>query len=260
MAGQSLDWVGAPGELQSFGPRFTARSQLLDQIFKRQRPERALDIGCGRGTVTRALARQAQSVVATEISAEAVQAAAESLADMDNVEVRLLDLFASPSDEPLFSGRRFNLVLLSEVLEHVDDDIRALRLIRLLLDDVGILVVTVPRDPSLWSMEDELWAHKRRYLKDDLIAKLQSAGFRTLSVWTWGYPLTKYLVLLQIWRLKRQNPSDQGSSYRPFPLPRPFLRLAQAAFTLITRLEQLFKGTDRGVGYIVTAEPDHGER
>ena len=98
-----------------------------------------VDIGCGRGAVTRVLAHRAQRVVATEVSEEAVQAAAESLADMDNVEVRLLDLFAGPSDEHPFSDQRFNLVLLSEVLEHVEDDVGALRRIRQLLEDVGIL-------------------------------------------------------------------------------------------------------------------------
>lgn len=259
MAQQHPEWAGAPGELQRYGPRFAARVQLLDQIFRRQRPERALDIGCGRGAVTRVLARQAQTVVATEVSTEAVQAATESLADLDNVEVHLLDLFASPGDEPPLSCRPFNLVLLSEVLEHLDDDLGALRKIRPLLDDAGILVITVPRDPSLWSVDDELSDHKRRYLKDDLIAKLRCAGFRTRSMWTWGHPLTKYLVLLQIWRLERRNPSDQGPSYRPFPLPRPFLHLARAAFALIARLEQVFKGTDRGIGYVVIAEPEREE-
>jgi hypothetical protein len=44
------------------------------------------------------------------------------------VEVHLLNLFAGSSDEPPLSDQRFNLVLLSEVLEQVEDDLGVLRL------------------------------------------------------------------------------------------------------------------------------------
>jgi SAM-dependent methyltransferase len=255
MTERHLGWSGAPGELQSFGPRFTARVQLLDSVFRRQRPERALDIGCGRGAITRVLARRANRVVAVEVSNEAVQAAAESLADIDNVEVHLSNLFANTGEQPPFSGQHFNLVLLSEVLEHLEDDIGALRRIRQLLEDVGVLVITVPRDPALWSLEDELWGHKRRYLRGDLIAKLEAAGFRTSTVWTWGFPLTRYLVLLQVWRLKRRSRANQDAWYDPIRLPHPLLHLARLAFTFIATFERLFKRIDRGIGYIVVAEP-----
>lgn len=260
MAQRNLEWAGAPGELQVFGPRFTARVQLLDQIFRRHRPERALDIGCGRGAVTRILARRARRVVATEVTEAAVQAAAESLSDIENVEVHLLDLFAGTDQQHPFSGQRFSLVLLSEVLEHLEDDVGALRAIRRLLDDDGVLVISVPRDPALWSLEDELWGHRRRYVKGDLTAKLRAAGFRTSAVWTWGFPFTKCLALLQIWRLKRRTHANQDACYQPFGLPRPLLHLARAAFTFVTRFEQVFKGMDRGVGYIVAAGPMSEER
>jgi SAM-dependent methyltransferase len=217
-------------------------------------------MGCGRGAVTRASARRSHRVVATELTEAAVQAAAEWLADIDNVEVHLLDLFVGTDQQHPFSGQWFSLVLLSEVLEHLEDDVGALRRIRQLLEDVGVLVITVPRDPALWSVEDELWGHKRRYVRSDLIAKLRAAGFRTRAVWTWGFLLTRYLVLLQIWRLKRRTRVDQDALYDPIRLPRPLLHLARVAFTLITRLEQLFKGTDRGVSYIVAAEPVSGDR
>jgi SAM-dependent methyltransferase len=217
-------------------------------------------MGCGRGAVTRASARRSHRVVATELTEAAVQAAAEWLADIDNVEVHLLDLFVGTDQQHPFSGQWFSLVLLSEVLEHLEDDVGALRRIRQLLEDVGVLVITVPRDPALWSVEDELWGHKRRYVRSDLIAKLRAAGFRTRAVWTWGFLLTRYLVLLQIWRLKRRTRVNQDALYDPIRLPHPLLHLARVAFTLITRLEQLFKGTDRGVSYIVAAEPVSGDR
>lgn len=255
MAERHVDWVGAPSELQSFGPRFTARVGLLDKIFRRERPEWALDIGCGRGAVTRILARRARRVIATEVVQEAVQAAAEALSDVANVEIRLLDLFAPASEQSEFSIQRFDLVLLSEVLEHLEDDLGALQLIRTLLKDEGVLVITVPREPRMWSVEDELWGHKRRYLRTELVGKLEAAGFRTKMVWTWGFPLTKYLVLLQVLRLKRRIRAAQGEPRKPPALPLPLLHVARGAFALIATSEQVFKGLDRGVGYIAVAEP-----
>jgi SAM-dependent methyltransferase len=204
------------------------------------------------------LACRARRVVATEVTEEAVRAVAESLEDMDNVEVRLLDLFAPTAEQPELSDQRFDLVLLSEVLEHLEDDVAALQQVRLLLRDNGILVITVPRDPQLWSVEDELWGHKRRYLRKELVDKLAAAGFRPTKVWTWGFPITKYLVLLQIWRLKRRIGAKQEDAVRPLGLPLPLLHVARAAFVLITGFEQLFKRIDQGVGYIAVAEPIGG--
>lgn len=254
MAHRHVEWKGAPGGLHTFGPRFAARVQLLDQIFRRHRPSRALDIGCGRGAVTRILARRARKVVATEVTERAVEAATESLADIDNVEVHLLDLFAGTDQEAPLSGRRFGLVLLSEVLEHLEDDVGALLAIRRVLEDDGVLVVTVPRNPALWSLEDELWGHRRRYAKDDLLRKLQAAGFRASTVWTWGFPFTQYLVRLHIQLLGRGTSAGEYVPYSPPRPARPLLHLARVAFTLMARFEQLFKAADRGVGYIVAAE------
>lgn len=255
MAREHVHWKGAPSELQSLGPRFTARVRLLDKIFRQQRPEWALDIGCGRGAVTRILARRTRRIIATEVTREAVQTAAEALSDVANVEIHLLDLFAPAADRPEFSVQRFDLILLSEVLEHLEDDLNALQLIRPLLKDEGVLVITVPREPRMWSVEDELWGHKRRYLRADLVRKLETAGFRAKTVWTWGFPLIKYLVFLQVWRLKRRIRTTQEDPYKPPALPLPLLHVARTLFALITTAEQLFKGLDRGVGYIVVAEP-----
>lgn len=259
MEDAGLEWTGAPGELQAFGPRFTARAQLLDQIFRASRPARALDIGCGRGAITRILARRAGQVVATEVSEAAVHAARQSLADLNNVTVSLMDLFANDRQFPQ-AEQRFNLILLSEVLEHLEDDVGALRRVRPLLEDDGVLVVTVPRDPAFWSLEDEMWGHKRRYLREDLAAKLQSGGFRSCTVWTWGFPLTKFLVMLQIRRLSRRVGEGTESFHFPPLFPRWLLHTARVVFRLIARLESLFRATDRGVGYIVMAEPVARER
>ncbi len=71
----------------------------------------------------------------------------------------------------------FDLALLCDVLEHVDNDATALENIHRLLKPAGVLLITVPAHPLLWSAFDEAAGHRRRYTRDELELKLLRAGF-----------------------------------------------------------------------------------
>jgi SAM-dependent methyltransferase len=164
----------------------------------------------------------------------------------------MANLFDGGSDD-LSGDGPFNLILLSEVLEHLNDDVGALETIHGLLAEDGVLVITVPRDPRFWSVEDELWDHKRRYERAELEGKLRDTGFELDLLWTWGFPITKRIVKLQVNRLR-----PRGSDVRDGPplVARPpslLLPLARIGFSMIARFEQIFKGTDRGLGYVAVA-------
>lgn len=247
-----VTWKGAPAEAQTSGPRFAARSRLLDTIFEAERPARALDIGCGRGAVTRLLARRAGKVLATEVTEQGVRAASEALLEHDNVTVRLANLFDAGSSD-LSPDGPFDLILLSEVLEHLDDDAGALETVNGLLADDGLLVITVPRDPAFWSIEDEMWGHKRRYTRDGLLGRLKDAGFQPQTVWTWGFPITRQVVKYQVSRLRPRAQDVEAGSPPVTTPPKPLLPLVRTTFGIIVRIESLFKHSDRGIGYVVTA-------
>lgn len=247
-----LTWRGAPGEAQTSGPRFAARSMLLRQIFKRERPARAIDIGCGRGAIARILAGYADTVIATEVTPPAGQAASEAMKDCSNVTVRLANLFDGGTDD-LSADGPFDLILLSEVLEHLDDDVGALRTVHDLLADDGLLVITVPRDPKFWSLEDELWDHKRRYEREELIAKLRQTSFELESLWSWGFPFTKRFVKYQVDRLRPRGEDVRNGPPLVARPPSPLLPFAHLAFQVIARFERLFKNGDHGIGYVATA-------
>src|SRR5262245_37315921 len=59
-------------------------------------------------------------------------------------------------------SKTFHLIGMFDVLEHIQDDIGALRDIRSLLDPDGALLLTVPAHASLWSYFDEASRHCRR--------------------------------------------------------------------------------------------------
>ena len=71
----------------------------------------------------------------------------------------------------------FDLVLLCDVLEHVDDDAAALENIHGFLKPAGTLLLTVPAHPFLWSDFDEAAGHRRRYTRSELECRLLRAGF-----------------------------------------------------------------------------------
>jgi SAM-dependent methyltransferase len=84
-----------------------------------------------------------------------------------------------PRDLPSLLGR-FDVVTCLDVLEHLDDDVDGLRTIGSLLVPGGQAVVTVPAYAWLWSGEDEISAHRRRYTRDALLTACRAAGLEVL--------------------------------------------------------------------------------
>src|SRR5207245_1193580 len=71
----------------------------------------------------------------------------------------------------------FDTVLCINVLEHTADDVAALRRAYQLLQPGGRIVVFVPARKDLYGSLDRGVGHQRRYEKNELVEKLQQAGF-----------------------------------------------------------------------------------
>lgn len=91
---------------------------------------------------------------------------------------------ALPQAVPDF-GRKFDFVLLLDVLEHIEDDVKALQTVKSMLNPSGQIIINVPAFSFLWSIHDEVNEHKRRYEVDTLTAKIQAAGLKLRSVEFW---------------------------------------------------------------------------
>lgn len=248
-------WAGAPGRLQSYGPRFISRKRLIHRLVKAIRPRRTLDIGCGAGLITKVLAEASAEVLAVDVSEQAVRLSRGTLGKAGNVLLKVVDVFQSRDTVSDWSGS-FDLVVLSEVLEHMQDDDSALDVVRQLLAEGSWLLLSVPGDPKLWNAEDEQAGHVRRYTREELRCKLAKHGFEIVRMINWGFPVTRWLYLLEVRLLLRGRPSQSngnGHQSKAHWLLLPLLALTRPLFAAIADLESLISGLDRGVGYVVLA-------
>ena len=250
------DWLGAPSDMQRSGPAFLARTYLVDRALRRLRPSRLLVVGCGRGNVTAIAARHAPEIVATDVASDAIAETRSRLEGRDGARAFVADILAGDWGEvPGDQRGPFDCILLSEVLEHVEDDTEALNTCRALLAEQGSLLITVPADPNLWTALDDLVGHKRRYTKAALISKLEGAGFCVSSLVNWGFPITGWLerrgATMRARRLQQRAPAGEFP-----PLLRRLMPATSVAFRVLARIEPLFSSLDRGAGYVVVAHRD----
>ena len=80
-----------------------------------------------------------------------------------------------------FKSDYFGLVTAIDVLEHIEDDLGALREIKRVLKKGGLAILLVPAHPRLWSTRDVNLHHFRRYQAGELEGRCKLAGFKLLS-------------------------------------------------------------------------------
>lgn len=89
----------------------------------------------------------------------------------------------------------YDLVCAFEVLEHIEDDVDALR--RWREHSRRWLLMSVPMDPNRFGPADERVGHYRRYTRTSLIAALTAAGWEPAVVETYGFPAAYVLDTLR---------------------------------------------------------------
>lgn len=231
-------------------PIYRLRRSLILKLLPREGGSlRFLDVGCGTGDYARALLERGHRVDAIDISESAVQKAVkripESLRSRFHARVgdfRLLDQQA-----------RYDGIVCSEVLEHVRDDEPLLTQFHALLLLQGILVLSVPADPSLWSDEDVFSGHFRRYTREDLVAKLARAGFAIEDLWSYGFPILRIYSWFKMRLLGGKSVevmvrNERGSQ-------RWAIRLgALIVNAMVWLVDRHFLHTNRGIGFVVRCQ------
>ena len=138
-----------------------------------------VEIGAGIGTISKMLLPAVASLDLVEPSANLVG----RLNDTFNAEPRIRIFGASLTDyvrgQPTDSR---DAVIMVNVLEHIEDDIDALRSIVSLLRPGGHLLLFVPAMPFLYSDLDRLLGHYRRYTRPRLKGVLSETEFDVVRI------------------------------------------------------------------------------
>jgi SAM-dependent methyltransferase len=159
-----------------------------------------VELGSGLGDYAqRWIAAGAPQVTATELDPSRVAYLKERLADEPRVHVKRMDV-AAPDD-----GAHSCLVAFN-VLEHIEDDVAALRGARKLLRPGGYVVMYVPAFPFALGAFDRKVGHFRRYTIKTLRAAYEAAGLSVHKIHYVNMPglLTWFVAV----RLLRMTPSD----------------------------------------------------
>lgn len=222
--------------------------------------ERILEVGCGDGYYLHILSslNLALKLYGTDYDLHTLEVAKRNLAR------RKINLgFGDLMKKLPFPADYFDKVIMSEVAEHLPNDVQGLREVRRVLKPGGILCLTVPNhnypllwDPVNWLLEHLLdthitsgfWAglwnmHIRLYTKDQISTVISQAGFKIKDVESltfWSLPFNHNVVNFGA-RLLHSGKLDQASadSINKFKAPAHRTLIANIYFATVEGIDKL---------------------
>lgn len=220
------------------------RRVLVDLLRNIAEPEvrrlSILDYGCGTGGNTRAYSAFG-AVVGIELAAAAIRLA--------KVRGGAGYCRAEGTELP-FRENIFNVVIASDVLEHIEDDVAAVSEIGRVLRRHGTAIISVPAHPWLFSEHDEGLHHYRRYTKHGFRTLVEHGGLRIKRLSYWNAALFPAICLRRFLRKGRhvQHPRSDTNS-PPWPVNEALASLLAGEAAILRHMQLPW-----GLSLIATAE------
>jgi len=162
--------------VESYHWWFVVRRRLLKRfLYSLDLPKElsTVDIGCGTGSNLRILRSVGfYNVVGLDRSFYALSLAKKKMSlpfvngDINNLPIR---------------PNSVGLIIALDILEHIENDLNAIRELYQILRKGETLILTVPAFNFLWGIQDVVTGHKRRYSKKEITNKLREVGFEILK-------------------------------------------------------------------------------
>lgn len=173
---------------------FVSRKEFITSMFNKylSKTKKIIEIGAGTGFVAKGLQEAGYNISVGEMHLSGLRYAKEKGLDS----CYQFDLFDPPFEE------EFDSVGLFDVLEHLDDDVRALAQISKMVKPEGLIFITVPAHQWLWNRDDKIASHKRRYSKKTLTDAVKQSGLEVIRA---KYFFIFILPLLYIRRLLNKD-------------------------------------------------------
>jgi SAM-dependent methyltransferase len=201
---------------------FHSRNRLIAWALRTYFPDARdlFEVGCGTGFVLSEIRRvfPALSIAGSDLYTEGLGFAAMRL---PGVPLYQMDATRIPFADA------FDVVCSFDVLEHIDEDEAVLAGMCRAVRPRGGLLLTVPQHAFLWSGVDDYSLHKRRYARQELVAKVRRAGFDVIRTTSFVSLLLPLLLLSRY--LRRGAEIDPHAEFR---LSRPTSAVLGGVMTL----------------------------
>jgi SAM-dependent methyltransferase len=208
---------------------------------------KVLDVGCGAGRVCFQLASLGFEVEGIDIEHRVIDVAKELCRKRRaNCRFRVGD-FRDPKESMADS---YDVVICSEVLEHLADYEPLLENIFKSLKRHGTFVLTVPYDPRKFSVLDEYGGHVRRFSYHQIVNILSC--YKTKRIIITGFPFYRILVNAYLVKLRLRGGEHSNEDLWNKPSTRLLAKIAYP----FCRIDNLFSFTRLGDALIAISEKD----
>jgi cyclopropane fatty-acyl-phospholipid synthase-like methyltransferase len=193
-------------------PWWKARAKLVLAVLRRfgvNPPAVILDAGCGWGVNLNVLEQCGYKVAGLDISRQSLQR-------LDRPDRELIEAdLTQPIPE---SAKPYDAVIALDVIEHLDNDRVAVARMAELTKPGGLVIISVPALPELYSEFDAVQGHRRRYLPETLREAFSESKLAVEHLLWWG----SWMVPILKWQRNHRKRLAQGS---PAQVYRQYLNL-----------------------------------
>ena len=200
------DYVSLYHALEESHWWFVGRRDMVWRLLKDlDRDLSILEVGCSGGPLIRLLQREGFAKIA---GIDINECSVQLCRSFGDAAVKVADGCSTG-----FSDEQFDIVIASDVLEHIEDPIQGLREWLRILRPKGMVLVFVPAFQFLWSRHDEVNRHYRRYTRKEIVTLLEQSGFYIERAAYWNFCFFFPALLVRTMRRifsRQQGEKEEG--------------------------------------------------
>jgi SAM-dependent methyltransferase len=228
---------------------FRARNRVIATVFRNHFPLSGnfLEVGCGTGFVLSGLRKEFPGLrlFGSEVHTKGLVFARDRVPGAQ--------FFQMDARRIPFEGS-FDIIGAFDVIEHIDEDLLALRQFHRALRPGGGILLTVPQHMFLWSSADDIAYHKRRYSRAELVNKVREAGFTVRYVSSF---ITMLFPLMLLSRFINRRVSHETLKQREMASPGISTYLLEKICSIDLAAVRLGLSLPFGGSLILVATKDH---
>jgi hypothetical protein len=199
-------------------------------FYQKYMGKRIWDAGAGAGIAAQIHSKDAEFELLTDFGKKNLDYLKKKFQGDANIIVESCDF--TTAEPGYYKKFKINSIIHLDVLEHIENDLRALKLFSRALENNGTLLLKVPAHPFLYCDIDRQSLHYRRYTKKGIKGKLINAGFKIEKIRYMNAPGA--ILYLYKGRIKRQRTNFS------ITIKRDDLSFINRVIPLIQRMEKIF--------------------